>query len=277
MSARIYGKTVLVWGEQGIGDEIMLAGLLPHLAARAGRLVVEIEHRLLPLFARSFPDIDCYARDPGGPPHPRLLGDDIDGQVPMGSLIQHLGRAPDDLKVAAPYLKPDAGKLAACRARYDALGAGFRIGISWHSISRYFAQRNAPLALWGPILRQPGLQIVDLQYGDRRAERAAVAAELGVDIHHDENIDQLSSLDDFATQVAAMDLVISISNTTVHMAGALGVECWTILPLMADWRWFLDRDDTPWYPTMRLFRQRRRDDWGGVIATVAEALAARAL
>ena len=195
----------------------------------------------------------------------------------MGSLVRHLGRTPDELRVAAPYLMPDEAKLGACRARYDALGAGFRIGISWHSVSRYFAQRNAPLALWGPILRQPGLRIFDLQYGDRRAERAAVAAALGVDIHYDEDIDQLSSLDDFAAQVAAMDRVVSISNTTVHMAGAIGVDCWTILPLMADWRWFLDRDDTPWYPTMRLFRQHRRGDWAGVIAAVAAALAARPL
>jgi len=270
-------KTILVWGEQGIGDEIQFAALLPRLAARAGRLVVETEHRLRPLLARSFPDIECYARDPDGPPHPRLLGEDIDAQVPIGSLAQYLGRTPDDLKVAAPYLTPDAAKFSTCRARYDVLGDGLKVGISWHSASRYFAQRNAPLALWGPVLLQPGLRLFDLQYGDHHAERAAAAVEWGIDMHHDEQVDQLASLDDFAAQVAAMDLVISISNTTVHMAGALGVECWTILPLMADWRWFVDRDDTPWYPTMRLFRQQRQGDWAGVIDTVASALTARAL
>jgi hypothetical protein len=211
------------------------------------------------------------------PPDPYLLGGDIDYQVPMADLVGRLCRTIDELTVAAPYLVADEDNRAACRARYEALGPGLKVGISWTSGNPRFHGRKAPLALWGPVLRQPGLRFFDLQYGDRRVERQAAAADFGVDIHHDEQIDQLASLDDFAAQVAAMDLVISISNTTAHMAGALGVECWTILPMIADWRWFLERDDTPWYPTMRLFRQHQRDDWAGVFADVAKALAARPL
>jgi ADP-heptose:LPS heptosyltransferase len=101
---------------------------------------------------------------------------------------------------------------------------------------------------------------------------AAAHEQLGIDVHWDREIDPLASLDDLATQVAAMDLVVSIDNSTVHMAGALGVPVWVMLPKVPDWRWLLDREDSVWYASARLFRQERRADWVAVITAVAAEL-----
>ena len=114
--------------------------------------------------------------------------------------------------------------------------------------------------------------IVDLQYGDSDMDRAQFEAETGVSVIRDKEIDSLKDLDGFAAQVAAMDLIVSISNTTVHVAGALGVPAWVLLPNAPMWRWMIDRDDTPWYPLVRLFRQNKRGDWPGVMEKVTVAL-----
>jgi hypothetical protein len=132
--------------------------------------------------------------------------------------------------------------------------------------------RSIPLAAWAPILAQPAFGFVNLQYGDCRADLEAVRRDLGVEILHDESVDPLKNLDDFAAQTAAMDLVISIDNSTVHMAGALNVPVWVMLPAVPDWRWMLDRSDSPWYPSVRLFRQATAGEWTPVIARVAKEL-----
>jgi ADP-heptose:LPS heptosyltransferase len=121
-------------------------------------------------------------------------------------------------------------------------------------------------------LAQSTFGFVSLQYGDCRADLEAVRRDVGVEILHDESVDPLKDLDDFAAQTAAMDLVISIDNSTVHMAGALDVPVWAMLPAVPDWRWMLDRSDSPWYPSVRLFRQATAGEWGPVIERVAEEL-----
>jgi ADP-heptose:LPS heptosyltransferase len=119
----------------------------------------------------------------------------------------------------------------------------------------------------------PGVRFVALQYGDTATERREVAESAGFVVEAEPGQDFLSDLVAFTSHVAACDLVISIDNTTVHMAGALGRPVWALLPTVADWRWMLDREDSPWYPTMRLFRQRRVGDWDDVIDRVGNALA----
>ena len=103
-------------------------------------------------------------------------------------------------------------------------------------------------------------------------ELAQFQQQMDLMIYQDEEIDSLQNLDDFAAQVSALDLVISTSNTTVHMAGALGKQVWTLLPYIPDWRWMLEREDTPWYPSMRLFRQNEIGDWSGVFDQVRSEL-----
>jgi ADP-heptose:LPS heptosyltransferase len=118
------------------------------------------------------------------------------------------------------------------------------------------------------------VHFANLQYGDTIAERRLVKERLGIDVHHWEDSNPLADLDDFAAQIAALDLVISIDNATVHLAGALGKPTWILLPFAPDWRWLLDRDDTPWYPSVRLHRQSVPGGWQPVLARVAKALRA---
>ena len=114
---------------------------------------------------------------------------------------------------------------------------------------------------------------MNLQYGDCADDLAAVRDQFGVVVHQDAEVDQMRSLDDFAAQIAALDLVVAASNTTVHMAGALGRPVWTMLPFVPDWRWQMGRDDTLWYPDMRLFRQPALGDWPAVFERVGSELA----
>lgn len=147
------------------------------------------------------------------------------------------------------------------------------VGIAWASGNLRRPDRNAPLPLWDPILTLPRMTFLSLQYGDHADAIADVRDRLGVTIHEDPAIDQLKSLEQFAAQIEAVDIVVSITNTTVHMAGAIGKTVWTMLPSMPDWRYQLERDDTAWYPGMRLFRQRRARHWDEVIERVASELA----
>ena len=125
---------------------------------------------------------------------------------------------------------------------------------------------------WTSILSQQDCYFINLQYGDVKEELEQFQQQTNLMIYQDEEIDSLRNLDDFAAQVSALDLVISTSNTTVHMAGALGKQVWTLLPYIPDWRWMLNREDTPWYPSMRLFRQNETGDWSGVFSQVKSEL-----
>jgi hypothetical protein len=161
------------------------------------------------------------------------------------------------------------------RTRYrQKFGDRLIVGISWMGGTGAVRNvRSIPLVGWSPILRQPGAAFVNLQYGDCMAELAAVKAALGADVFHDPTVDPLKDLDSFAAQTAAMDLVISIDNSTVHMAGALDVPVWVMLPAVPDWRWLLGRSDSPWYSSIRLFRQSKRGEWSDVLAAVGRQLA----
>jgi ADP-heptose:LPS heptosyltransferase len=119
------------------------------------------------------------------------------------------------------------------------------------------------------------VQWFNLQYGDCADELAQVRERLGVTVHHDPEVDQMADLDSFAAQVAALDLVVTTSNTTAHMAGALGVPCWVMLAHVPDWRWQVAGERPLWYARMRLYRQAARGDWAGTIGEVAAALAER--
>lgn len=261
---------VLLWGEQGIGDEVMFATLIPDMLQRGVGCVVECTARLVPLLSRSFPDVTVLPRTM--PPRPECFDESITHQLPLGSLPGLLRRDMRDFASQRPCLQADPQQTAACRERY-CRGSDRLVGISWRSGNRKLGQkRSLPLHQWKPILRQPGLRFINLQYGDTSEERRDVTQQLGVDILHDDAIDPMEDLDAFAAQVAAMDLVISIDNSTVHFAGALGVDVWTLLPFVAEWRWMLERSDSPWYPTMRLFRQPAMDDWFSVVEAVRKTI-----
>jgi Flp pilus assembly protein TadD len=264
---------LLVWGEQGVGEEVMFASLLPRLAAHA-RVVVECDLRLVPLFRRSF-HLETVARTT--PPDPATLDPGLSHQVASGDLAVALALRPKDFASPAAYLVADPARVETLHARY-ALGPGLKVGIAWRSRGAnlaFSAAKSSPLAAWDAILRVPGIRFVNLQYGDVSADLAAVARETGVRVFEDPEVEQERDLDGFAAQLAALDLVITTSNTTAHIAGALGCEVWVLLPHVADWRWQHGREDSLWYPRARLIRQPRPGDWDGVLERAAAALRER--
>jgi ADP-heptose:LPS heptosyltransferase len=156
----------------------------------------------------------------------------------------------------------------------NSLPDGLRVGISWKGGKdpRERKIRSIRLKQWEEILLLKGITFINLQYGASEEEITEVSESLYVKIYNWEDADPLKDLDYFAAQISALDLVISVDNVTVHMAGALGVPVWTLLPYSPNWRWMLDREDTPWYPSMRLFRQPAFGDWETVMTTVCQEL-----
>jgi tetratricopeptide (TPR) repeat protein/SAM-dependent methyltransferase len=264
-------KTILVFAEQGVGDEIMFASCLPDILAKASQCIIECDPRLVPLFARSFPLADVVGR-------PLVIDDaqayGVDVQIAAGSLPRFVRRNLGSFPQRQRFLAACPLKRARWRERYARLGNGLKIGISWRGGGKAFTKRrrSTALAQWSQVFAVPGAQFVNLQYGDCSADLAAAKESFGVTIHHWADADPLKDLDDFAAQMAELDLVISIDSATVHMAGALGVPVWTLLNYAANWRWLLDRDDTPWYASMRLVRQPEFGQWSPVFESVAESL-----
>ena len=184
----------------------------------------------------------------------------------MDSLGQWLRTNEDSFKESKQtYLTACANKSAKIKKRYQKLAAGrLLVGISWKSAGinqRRALLKSTILEDWASILLQQDCYFINLQYGDVKEELEQFHLQTDLMIYQDVEIDSLGDLDDFAAQISALDLVISTSNTTMHMAGALGKQVWTLLPYIPGWRWMLEREDTPWYPSMRLFRQNELGTW----------------
>jgi Tfp pilus assembly protein PilF len=264
---------LLIWREQGVGDEIMFAGLIPDAVRTGTRCMLDCDPRLQPLFARSFPAVDVVSSHHFGndsEPDPEL---DIAAQLPTGGL-PGLFRATGHAFAAttSPYMIADPTAREQFRARY---AHGRRlVGLSWYSRNQKTGRdRSIDLSVLAPLFDRTDIQWVSLQYGDHDGlEKQATAANAPIFI--DRAVDQLADIDTFAAQIEALDLVITIDNSTAHLAGALGVPVWALLPFARDWRWLQNREDSPWYPTMRLFRQPQRGDWHSAIQKVQTALSA---
>ncbi len=273
--SNLSGKTILIWAEQGIGDEIMFASMLNDLRQSNTNIMVECEQRLISLFQRSFPDIQFFCRT--NSPDQQLLNPNIDYQISMGSLGQWLRTDLDSFKPGQSYyLTACPDKTAELRNKYQKLANGRKlVGISWKSTDisqRRAKSKSTSLESWAPVLSQPNCYFINLQYGDVETEVVKLESNTNLKVYQDQEIDPLANLDGFAAQISALDLVISTSNTTVHMAGALGKRVWTLLPHIPDWRWTLDREEALWYPVMRLFRQSSIGDWQEVFKRVSHAL-----
>jgi Tfp pilus assembly protein PilF len=268
------GERVLAWGDQGLGEQIMFASLMPDLIATGATISLECNSRLVSLFTRSFPKVEVLPSLI--PPHPRF-SEPLDGQFALPDAGAWLRPDFAAFPRHSGYLKPNQILLNTLRQRYsrDRTGQPL-IGISWRTAPnlKFSKHKSVPLPSWAPVLRTRGATFVSLQYGAASDEIQLAELDSKTTIVSDPEIDPSGDIDAFAAQVAAMDLVITTSNTTAHLAGALNVPTWTLVAggFGGLWHWFLERDNSPWYPAMRLFRQQLQGDWQPVLESVAEAL-----
>jgi hypothetical protein len=260
---RYVAGTLLVSGGQGLGEQIMSAGMLPDLSAHADRVVVEAEPRLVDLFARSFPGMRVVASGAG---QGTCAADAV---APMAGLARRLRPSLEAFpRREQGFLVPDKTRAAALRQR---LADGrLVVGISWQSRNgaKSARARSARLLDFAAVLQTPNCRFVDLQHGDTRAECAAVARDLGVHVEQLGDVDNRFDIDGLAALMTACDIVVSVSNVTAHLAGALGRPTWVFVPhgQARPWYWFEEGDDSPWYPHLRVRRQASGQSWADLIA-----------
>lgn len=244
----VAGRRVLVRCYHGLGDTIQFIRFLPRLRATAAATVVWAQPALLPLL-RTMPDVG-----PLLPLHDGTPEADYDVDVEVMELA-HLFRVTSAEVAGMPYLHPPRAPRRAAPPQDLAVGLVWQAG-DWDP------QRSVPVARLAPLARIPGIRLHLLQRGPALAQ---CPPGLGV----------VSGTDDVlvaAGVMTALDLVLTVDSMPAHLAGAIGMPTWTMLAHAADWRWMEDRDDSPWYPTMRLFRQPTPGDWEAVVAAVAAAL-----
>ncbi|WP_454016805.1 tetratricopeptide repeat protein [Azospirillum sp. Marseille-Q6669] len=263
------GLRLLVWAEQGIGDEILFAGCLDDLIARAAAVVVECDRRLVPLFARSFPRAEWRP----APADPEAPCAGIDRHVAMGSLPRWLRPRFDRFPSRPSFLTADPERAAQWRERVDALGPGLKVGIAWRSGLMTAERRGAyaPLDAWGPVFALPGAVFVTLQYGDCAAEIAEAEHRFGVTIHRWGDLDLKDDLDGVAALMTALDLVITPASSVGELAGGLGVPVWRFGP-QGDWT-ALGTGARPWFPTMALITAPPGQPASGALPMIARRLA----
>lgn len=264
------GKRLLVSSEQGIGDEIMFAGLYEELGELAESVTISCDKRLIPLFERSLHNITFIDKKVTR----QQDVNNFDYKISAASLMQYLRQDMREFPEREAYLFCDEEAVERWRQRYEALPNELSVGISWRGGGKLYTKqvRSIDLNDWAPILKSSRVNCINLQYGDCADELKSVSESLGVPIYDWDDVDPMKDLDGFAAKVAALDLVISIDNSTVHMAGAVGTPVWTLLPFVPDWRWFLGTDATVWYSCMELIRQPRPEDWNSVLQQVEKAL-----
>lgn len=255
------GKTVLVYSEGGLGNTIQFVRFASVLAGCGARVLLESPRPLLPLLSGVARVAELLPYGSALPAYDAYAG--------IMSLPALLGMTPESAATAFPYLNVQPERVERC-GRALAQIAGRKVGICWHGDQRVACRRDRsfdPAYLLG-LARIPEVQLVNLQHGVDPPPELPVLTMPGLGPHD-------MKLEDVTAVMKHLDLVITCDTSIAHLAGALGVPVWVALKHAACWRWMLDREDSPWYPTMRLFRQTKAGDWGGVFARMAECLKTR--
>jgi tetratricopeptide (TPR) repeat protein len=265
-------QTLLLYAEQGFGDAIQFLRFVPLAAKRAKKIVIECQTRLQRLFQANIANCQVVS---AGQPLPSF-----DFHAPFLSLPRILRTASRDVPNAVPYLHADKQNIAYWHRRVEEADYSqptgslhLKIGIAWAGRPTHKNDRNRSidLAQLIPLAKIAGVRFFSLQKGDAAEQiktRIRNSAEMDL-------VDWTAELNDFADTaalIANLDLVIAVDTAVAHLAGAMGKPVWVLLPSIPDWRWMLDRQDSPWYPSMRLFRKKNLGDWETVIANVADAL-----
>ncbi len=270
--APLAGRRLLIYQEQGLGDEIMFASCFPDALRAGGDCIIECSPRLETLFARSFPAARVVAALQNSPDVSHLDAlPRCDVQVAAGSLPRFFRNRAADFPDHGAFLHADAAAVRQWRERFRSLGAGLNIGVSWRGGVRQTNQagRSVRLESLLPLLAMPGCNFVSLQHGAQDDELASLQVAHGV--HLRRWPDAESSIDDTAAMVSALDLVVSVTTTVAHLAAALGRPTWVLVPSNPEWRYLASGSRMPWYPQMRLFRRHAGAEWDVTIRELAAA------
>ncbi len=240
------GKSLLIHAEQGLGDEIMFANCYQELCAEAKRIVATCDPRMKTIFQRSFPRIEWVAITRGQEHRWQPLpAQRCDRHIAAGSILQYRRKCLAEFPVQSSFLKANTQLLAQWQTRFAALPPGARIGIAWQGgeLAKDRQRRCIPQDQLSILLDVQGVQWINLQY--------AASAEIDPRIHDWPEFDLRADLENLAARIAACDLVISVGNAGVHLAGALGIPTWCLLPATTAWRWGSMQQPTPWYASVR--------------------------
>ena len=264
-------RRVLVWGEQGLGDQILFTSMFADTALHTRHVRFAVAPRLLTLYRRSFDGLQFCA------PEEAAADQAFDAYICMGDLGQIFRpRTEDFLAHRKAYLRADASRTRELRQRIAQPGKPV-CGLSWSSKNKDVGrEKSISLADLSRAFSGLDVSYIDLQYGDTAAERAEVLKQGGIAVERLPDVDTFNDIDDLAALVEACDVIVTISNTTAHLAGALGKKVFLMLPFAIGrfWCWQADRSDALWYPDVRIFRQPAEGDWTSVIREVRDALAA---
>ncbi len=256
----IGGKTLFVYCEQGLGDAIQFYRFVAPALARGARIILSVQDSLLRLLENAVPKVELV----GAGKAPAAF----DYHIPLMSLPLALGTTVDTIPADVPYLKAQAPRIAHWGKRIGS--HGFKIGISWQGARGGVTSRAMPLACFEGLSRLAGVRLISLQKDFGSEQLAALPAVESLGEEFDRGPDAFL---DSAAVMENLDLVITLDSALAHLAGALGRPVWVALKQVPDWRWFLGRDDSVWYPGMRLFRQQADGDWAGVFARMQAQVA----
>ena len=272
---RLRGKSLLVRSEQGLGDEILFSTCLNDLisATNGERVMIECDPRLVKLFSRTYPQLTFMRRPSPDKGEPRTQGYDL--EIGFGSLPSIFRQSVEEIyQKTAPKLAVDPCKKAFWENQFLKLGGGLKIGVAWRGGAVPVAKlgRSFHLHEWLPILQVPDCHFINLQYGDCREELNTFMQNNNVSLHNYPEVDPLVDIESQAAQISALDLVVQTSNTSAHIAGAIGLPTWVLQAPSPYWPWFLGCDDMPWYSNVSQFRITLDEERSATIKHVAELL-----
>jgi len=264
-------RRLLVYAEQGIGDEIMFASCLPDALAHAAGCVIECNTRLSRLFARSFSRAQVHGGEKNDDRGWLAAQPACHYQVPIGSLPRYFRTSVESFDRPRGYLVADTERVEYWR-RHLRTDARLHVGIAWRGGALRSRQwlRSIPLEQWLDLLRLPGVRVVALQHGDNLHELQSVRASDGLQFRDLSSV--CADIDELAAVVEALDLIICVDSTLAHIAGALGKQAWVLLPATPEWRYPRMGERMPWYPSVRLFRQTAPRDARALMIELAENL-----
>ena len=271
----LQGKTLLVYGEQGLGDTILFASCIPDVLQKAAGCVLVCDPRLATLFQRAFPEVLVVAHTPKSPLP--IISVPVDACVAIGSLPRYFRTHWSDFP-SRPYLHPEPERVHYWREKLDSLGYGQKVGVSWRGglVKTGRAARSLELNKLMPLLRLEGAHFISLQYSECAQELLHLREEANITVHQWPQA--VRSLEETAALMCALDLTVTVCNTNVHLGGAMGAPVWVLVPANPAWRYLLTGDRLPWYESVRLLRQAAPSvGWGDVVHNLVQAFKARFL